>query len=81
MENNFPTALTGQSTREDLNKKFGLRRILFDKSCLRRILFHTKSGLRRILFIKIPLLNHSGMHFISNFLLFGTNCVVVITQY
>jgi len=36
----FFTALTGQSTHEDLVKKFGLRRILFDKSCLRRILFY-----------------------------------------
>ena len=40
VENNFSTALPGQSTHEDLVKKSGLRRILFDKSCLRRILFH-----------------------------------------
>ena len=45
---NFPTALTGQSTNEDQVKKFGLHRILFDKSCLQRILFHKKSGLWRI---------------------------------
>jgi len=32
-ENSFLTALTGQSTHEDLFKKSGLRRILFDKSC------------------------------------------------
>jgi len=68
VENNFSTALTGQSSHEDLVKKSGLRRILFDKSCLRRILFHQKSGLRRILFMKNPLLNHSGLHFISSFL-------------
>jgi len=58
VENIFFTALTGQSTHEDLVKKSGLRRILF----------HKKSGLRRILFIKNPLLNHSGTHFISSFL-------------
>jgi len=68
VENNFLTALTGQSTHEDIVKKSGLRRILFDKSYLRRILFHKKSGLRRIHFTKNPLLNHSGMHFISGFL-------------
>jgi len=68
VENNFLTALTGQSTNEDLVKKIGLRRILFDKSCLGRILFYKKSGLRRILFIKNLLLTHSGMHFISSFL-------------
>jgi len=42
VENNFFTALTGQSTHQDPVKKSGLRRILFDKSCLRRILFHKK---------------------------------------
>ena len=68
MENNFLTALTGQSSHEDLVKKSGLRRILFDKSCLRRILFHKKSGLRRILFIKNTSFKHSGMHFIQSFL-------------
>ena len=52
MENNFLTALTGQRTHEELVKKIGLRRILFDKHYLRRILFHKKSGLQRILFIK-----------------------------
>jgi len=65
VEIDFLAALTGQSTHEDLVKKSGLRRILFYKSCLRRILFHKKSGLRRILFIKNPLFNHSGMHVIS----------------
>jgi len=60
VEHNFLTALTGQSTHEDLVKKSGLRRNFFDKSCLRRILFHEKSDLRRILFIKNSLLNHSG---------------------
>jgi len=52
MENNFLSALIGQSTHQDLVKKSGLRPILFDKSCLRRILSHKKSGLRRILLIK-----------------------------
>ena len=33
-------------------KKYGLRRILLDKFCMRRIVFHKKSGLRRIFFIK-----------------------------
>jgi len=46
------TISIGQSTRYDLVKKSGLRRILFDKSCLYRILFHQKSGLRRIFFIQ-----------------------------
>jgi len=70
VEINFLTALalTGQSTHQDLVKISGLRRILLDKSCLRRILFHKKSGLWRILFIKIPLLKYSGMHFDSSFL-------------
>jgi len=68
VENNFLTALTRQNTLQDLVKKSGLQCILFDKSCLRRILFHKKSGLRRILLIKNPLLKHSGMHFISSFL-------------
>jgi len=68
VENSFLTALTGQSTHEDLVKKSGLLRILFDKACLRRIIFHEKSGLPRILFRKNPRPNHSGMHFISSFL-------------
>jgi len=54
VENKLHTALTGQSTHEDLVKEFGLRRILFDKFCLRRILFQKKSGLRRTIFIKNP---------------------------
>jgi len=49
--NKLNTALRGQSTHEDFVQKSGLRRILLDKSCLRRILFHKKSGLRRIFFI------------------------------
>jgi len=52
VENKLPTALIGQRTHEDLIKKIGLRRILFDTSCLRRIVFHLKSGLRRTLLIK-----------------------------
>jgi len=44
--------LTGQSTKEDLVTKSGLRRIFFEKSRLPRILFHTKSGLRCKIFIK-----------------------------
>ena len=51
----------------DFVQKSGLRRILFDKSCLRRIYFHQKSGLRQIYFItNLP--NHSGMHLIWSFL-------------
>jgi len=73
VENNFLIALTGQS----MVKKSGLRRILFDKSCLRRILFHKKSGLRRILFISNHFLNHSGMHFISSFFILSINLLVV----
>jgi len=42
VENNFLIASTGQSTHQDIVKKSGLWRILFDKSCLRRILFHKK---------------------------------------
>jgi len=53
VENNFLTALTGQSTHQDLVKKSGLRRILF----------HKKSGLQRILLMKNPLLQDSEMHF------------------
>jgi len=37
VENNFLTALTGQSTHEDLYKKSGLRRILFDKSFIKKL--------------------------------------------
>jgi len=69
VENIFFAVLTGQSTHEDLVNKSGLRGILFDKSCLQRIVFHKRSGLRRILFIKNLLLKHSGMHFISSFLI------------
>jgi len=46
------TIWIGQSTHWDLVKNSGLWRILFDRSCLRRILFHKKSGLRRIVFIQ-----------------------------
>jgi len=56
------TTFTGQSTHQDLVKKSGLRRILFNKTCLRRISFHKKSSLRRMFFIKNLLFNHSGMH-------------------
>ena len=42
----------GQSTHQDFIKKSSLRRILFDKSCLQRILFHEIFGLRRMFFIK-----------------------------
>jgi len=61
------TAFTGQSSHEDLVKRSGLRRILFDKSCLRCILLHKKSSLRRKFYIR-NLLDHSGMHFIRSFL-------------
>jgi len=53
VENHVLSALTGQSTHADLVKKASLRRILFDQSCLRRILFHKKSGLQRIFSLKI----------------------------
>jgi len=46
------TISIGQSTHWDLVKKSGLRRILFDRSCLQHILFHKKSGLWRIFFIQ-----------------------------
>jgi len=39
VENKLPIALTGQSTHENLVNKSGLRRILFNKSCLRRTCF------------------------------------------
>jgi len=64
VENTLHTALTGQSTYEDLVKKSGLRRILFDESCLQHISFHLKSGLRRKIFTKKLLFNYLGMHFI-----------------
>ena len=42
MENKLPwyTISVGQSTHQDLDKKSGLPRILFEKSCLRHNLFH-----------------------------------------
>jgi len=77
VEINFLTALKGQSTHQDLVKKSGLLRILFDKSYLQHILFHKKSGLWRILFIKILLLKHSGIYFHFKFLILSTNSFVV----
>jgi len=50
---NLHTISIGQSTHWDLVKKSGLRRVLFDRSCLQHILFYHKSGLRRIFFIQI----------------------------
>jgi len=47
------TISIGQSTHWDLVKKSGLQRILFVRSCLRRILFFKKSGFRRIFLIQI----------------------------
>jgi len=64
VEKKLRIAFTGQSTHDDLVKKSSLRRILFDKSCLRRIFLNEKSGLQRMFFIRSLLLNHSGMHFI-----------------
>jgi len=69
VKNELHTISTGQTTHQDSVKKSGLRRIVFDKSCLRHILSHWKSGLRHILFIKHLLLNHSVMHLISTFFL------------
>jgi len=57
-------AFTGQSTHKDLVKTSGLQRTLFDKSCLRSILLHEKSGLQRMFFERNLLFNHSGIHFI-----------------
>jgi len=53
---------------------FGLQRILFDKSCLRRILLHKKSGLRHIFFI-IFFLNRDACDLKS--LILCTNSMVV----
>jgi len=55
------------------------QKILFDKSCLRCILFHNKSRLQRMFFIRNFLFNHSEMHFIWSFLfcLPSTNTLVV----
>jgi len=39
-ENQLHIALTGHSTHKDLVKQIGLRRILFDNSCQRRVLFY-----------------------------------------
>jgi hypothetical protein len=57
-----------QNSHWDSITKSGQRRILFDKSCLRHILFIKKSGLQRIFVIENLLLNHSGMRLISSFL-------------
>jgi len=46
------TISIGQSDYWDIVQTYGPRRILFDRSCLRRILFHKKSDLRRIFFIQ-----------------------------
>jgi len=78
VENNFLTALTGQSTHQGLVNKSGLRRILFDKSCLGHILFHKKSGLRHILLIKNPLRKQTfGDVFHCKFLILSTNSLIV----
>jgi len=53
MKYELNTISIGQSTHYELVKKSGLRRILFDKSCLQCISFHKKSCLRRILFRQI----------------------------
>ena len=77
MENELPTALTGQSTHEELVKKSGLQRILFHKSFLRRILFHAKSGLRRIFFHKKSFSESLGDAFHLKFFILSTNSLVV----
>jgi len=58
------TTSIGQSAHQDVVKQSGLRRILFDKSCLRRIFCYKTSDLRRMILIKNLLLKHSGMHLI-----------------
>ena len=40
MKNELHTISIGQTTHQDAITKSGLRRILFDKSCLRCFLFH-----------------------------------------
>ena len=62
VQNELHTISIGQTTHQAWVKKFGLRRILFDKSCLQRMFFHTKSGLQRMIFIRHFLFNHSGMY-------------------
>jgi len=44
-------SITYYINRTEYRQKFGLQRILFDKSCLWRIFFHQKSGLRRMFFM------------------------------
>jgi len=41
VENELNTTSIGQNTHQDLVTKSGLRRILFDKYCLRRMIFMT----------------------------------------
>ena len=54
----------------EFSQRSGLRRILFEESCLRCILFHKKSSLRRSFSIEILLLHHSVVNLISS-ILFG----------
>ena len=68
VENELHTISIGQTTHQDLVKKSCLRHILFDKTFLRCIFFHTKSGLQRMIFTQHFLLNHAEMHLISSFL-------------
>jgi len=74
VKNKLHAISIGQITHWDLVKKSGLRRILFDKSCLQRILFHKKSGLRRIFFIFFCL-NRDASDF--KFLVLSTDSLMV----
>jgi len=65
-----------QNTNQNSVKKSGLRRILFDKPCMQRILSMKKSGLRRICFIKkFPLIVLDAFDF--TMLVQSTNSLVL----
>ena len=74
MKSKLHTISIGQSTHEDLDRNSGLRRILFDQSCLQRILSRKKSGLWRI-FIYFFCLNRDA--FDLKILVLSTNSLVV----
>jgi len=75
VENKFHTISRGQSTHQDLAKTSGLRCILFDKSCLRRIFFHKNLACGRIILIKILFLIILGCFL--KFLILSINLLVV----
>jgi len=67
VENNFLTALTGQSTHEDLVENPACGAFCL-KSLACGAFYFIKNLAAAHSFHKNPLLNHSGMHFISSFL-------------